>query len=260
MKLRVLVAFGTAASLWGALPARAVDHDNIDSDRPLDFDDAETIAFRERSVEVGVALAKRRGGRLGLAGDAEYLYGFAKNWHLNLGLDPTLLDTNGSGRRFDVGDFAVGVQHNFNRETESSPAFGFRADAYVPTGRGSSGVDFRLRAIASRKWGRYGRLHLNADLDVNNSPSPGQRRMLPGVILGYSLPLGYPRRFDRTLVAQVGVRRAPNNGTALTNVGVGLRQQVSQRSVFDLGIKSDIAGGGSDRERFRVVAGYSTAF
>ncbi|BCM89754.1 hypothetical protein IAD21_01601 [Abditibacteriota bacterium] len=258
MKRRFLLL---GALMSGAIPAVAVDHDNIDANRPLDFDDAETIAFREKSSEVGAALAQPRGGKLGIAGDAEFLYGFAKNWHLNLGLNPALLDRNGSGRRFDVGDFAIGVQHNFNRETQSSPAFGFRADAYLPTSRDSSGVDFRLRGIASRKFGRYGRLHLNADLNVNTSPGAGEQRMLPDVILGYSQPLGYPRRFDRTLVAQVGLRAAPtNDNSAIVNIGVGLRQQVSQRSVFDLGIKSDISGAGNDRERFRVVAGYSTAF
>ncbi len=259
MKIRSWAIAGI--TLWAALPVLAVDHDNIDANRPLDFDDAETIAYREQSVEVGAGVSDSRGGKVGVAGDAEYLYGFAKNWHLNLGVDPALIDENGRGRRFDVGDFAIGVQHNFNRETQSAPAFGFRADAYLPSGGDSSGVDFRLRGIASRKFGRYGRLHLNADLGVNNSPISGQRRMLPGVILGYSQPLGYPRHFDRTLVAQVGLRTAPTSGNAaLVNVGVGLRQQISQRSVFDLGIKSDISGGGNDREPVRLIAGYSTAF
>ena len=258
MKRSVIVVLGVFASVRAA---GAVDHDNIDASRPLDFDDAETIAFREKSSEFGAALAQRRGGTVGVLGEGEYLYGFAKNWHLNVGLDPAFVDQNGTGRHLDVGDFALGVQHNFNRETRSSPAFGFRADAYLPTGRGSSGVDFRVRAIASRKFGRYGRVHLNADLNLNNSPQVGQRRMLAGAILGYSKPLGYPRRFDRTLVAQVGVRVAPTGGNpALVNVGVGLRQQVSQRSVFDVGFKSDLSGTGTDRERFRVVAGYSTAF
>ncbi|RYX85085.1 hypothetical protein EON83_07510 [bacterium] len=261
MKLSPLVVLGMLATLGAIRPALAVDHDNIDADRPLDFDDAETIAFRERASEVGAGLAQRRGGKLGLASDVEYLYGFAKNWHLNLGVHPSLLGQEGQSRQFDVGDLAVGVQHNFNRETTSTPAFGFRADAYVPTGRGSRGTDFRLRGIMSRKFGRYGRLHLNADLNVNNSPNAGERRTLPGVLVGYSLPLGYPRRFDRTLVAQVGMRAATMSGdSAITNIGIGVRQQVAQRSVFDLGIKSDIAGGGNDRERFRVIAGYSTSF
>jgi hypothetical protein len=124
----LVVALCAGALAYAILPARAVDHDNIDANRPLDFDDAETISFGERSLDVGAALANRvvagwRRGRSGL------LYGFARNWHLNVGIDPSLLGQNRSGRRFSAGDLSLGVQHNFNRETTSSPAFGFRADA-----------------------------------------------------------------------------------------------------------------------------------
>lgn len=247
-----------AVAAW---PALAVDHDNIDAGRPLDFDDAETIAFKEKAIEFGGAVAKPRDGKVGLGGEAEFLYGFAKNWHLNVGLDPSYLAENGGKRRFDIGNVGIGVQHNFNRETESSPAFGFRADAYLPTGRGSSGTDFRLRGIASKKFGTYGRLHLNADLNVNNSPAAGERKTLPGVILGYSVPLGFPTRFDRTLVTQLGYRANPESGrSGLVNIGIGLRKQVTPRAVFDIGVKSDIAGSGNARESYRLIAGYSTAF
>lgn len=253
-----------SAALWyGVLPALAVDHDNIDATHPLDFDDAESIAFHERALEFGGSIFQQKGRSLGLAGSAEYLYGFAKNWHLNAGIDPQLAQSSGasSGRQLGIGSTSIGVLHNFNRETTGTPALGFRADAILPTARGARGVDFRLRAMASRKFGRYGRLHLNIDLNRNNSPQPVERGTTAGVIVGYSQPLGYPTRFDRTLVAQVGCRGAPTRGNSgILNVGVGIRQQVTPRSVFDVGIKSDIAGGGSDRERFRVIAGYSTAF
>lgn len=244
-----------------ATPVFAVDHDNVDAGRPLDFDDAETIAYNEKAIEFGASLAKPKDGKLGFGGEVEYLYGFAKNWHLNVGLDPEYASENGANRRFNVGDVSLGVQHNFNRETESSPAFGFRVDTLLPTGRDSEGVDFRLRGIASRKFGQYGRLHLNADLSINNDPQAGERKMLPGVVLGYSQPLGFPTRFDRSLVAQVGYRAAPERDeSGIVNIGIGLRQQVTPQSVFDIGIKSDISGGGSDRESYRLIAGYSTAF
>lgn len=256
MKTRLFL--GVAAL---ALPALAVDHDNIDAGRPLDFDDAETIAFKEKAFELGGALSKLKNGKTGIAGDAELLYGFAKNWQLNLGIDPQFTSENGEKRRFDVGDFSVGVQHNFNRETEKRPAFGARFDAILPTGRGSRGTDLRLRAIVSRKLGRYGRLHFNADLERNNRPENDARKTLPGAILGYSVPLGFPTRFDRTLVAQIGIRAAQNKGErAITNLGIGIRQQVTPRSVLDLGIQSEVSGGGESREKLRLVAGYSTAF
>lgn len=254
-----LVAVATSSTRFAA-PAFAVDHDNIDANRPLDFDDAETIAFREKSIEFGAAVVKPKSGKTGVAGEVEYLYGFKKNWHLNIGVDPSFLAQSEGSRRADFGDISVGVQHNFNRETESSPAFGFRFDANVPTGNESRGLDFRLRGIASRKFGAYGRLHLNLDFDVNAKARSDESSTRSGVILGYSQPLGYPKRFDRTLVAQIGYRGNEMRGeSGIANVGIGIRQQVTPSSVFDLGIKSDIAGG-ANRESLRIIAGYSTAF
>ena len=255
MKPSKFAATSLGLLLFIAAPALAVDHDNVDAGRPLDFDDAETLAYRERAVEFGGAVFGQRGGDVAAAGSAEFLSGFARNWQLNLGVDPQF------NRRFDAGDIEIGVQHNFNRETQSSPAFGLRADFNLPTGRQARGIDGRLRAIASRKFGRYGRLHLNADLGFNRQARPNEREFLPGAILGYSVPLGFPTRFDRTLLGQIGYRAAPNKGgNGIINIGIGLRQQVSPRSVFDIGIKSDIAGSGAGRENFRAIAGYSTAF
>lgn len=243
-----------------AFPAHAVDHNNIDANRPLDFDDAETIAFGEKSLEYSASVVQPHGGKIGVAGDVEYLYGFKKNWQLNVGIAPSFLAGNSGSRRADVGDLTLGVQRNFNRETEKMPAFGVRVDAILPTGRESRGVVFRLRGIASRKLGAYGRLHLNLDYDLNSRARDGESSTRSGVILGYSQPLGFPRRFDRTFVAQIGYRENERRGeSGITNVGVGVRQQVTPRSVFDVGVKSDIAGG-ANRARFQLIAGYSTAF
>lgn len=241
-------------------PAGAVDHNNLDAGRPLDFDDAEAIAFREKAIEFGGALVKPRNGKTGVEGSAELLYGFAKNSHLSLDVDPQYASDNGGARRFDEGDVGLGFFHSFNREYGNTPAFAIRADAYLPTGRDSQGLDFRVRGIVSKHLGQYDRLHLNLDLQVNNSAAPGERKTQPGMMLGYSRPLGYPNRFDRTLVAQLGYRANEQSGqSGITNVGIGLRQQVTVRSVLDLGITSDLSGG-AGRESFKIVTGYSTQF
>jgi hypothetical protein len=249
-----------SVSLWLIQPARAVDHNNIDAGRPLDFDDAEAIAYREKSFEFGGALVKPKNSKIGIEGAAEFLHGFAPNTHFSLHFNPEFTSEDGDGRRFNVGDVGLGVFHNFNREYGNTPAFAVRAEAYLPIGRDSHGVDFRLRGIASRHFRQYGRLHLNLDLNINNAAQDGERRTQPGVILGYSHPLGYPTRFDRTLVAQIGYHANPDRGeNGITTVGVGLRQQVTVRSVFDIGLKSDVSGG-RNRDNLQLVAGYSTQF
>lgn len=259
--MRQLFLLGALAAVClGAPQARAVDHNNIDAGRPLDFDDADSIAYREKTLEVGATLAKPKNGGTSLTGAIEYLQGIAPNTHLSLDFDPAYVSEDGEKRRFDVGDVGIGLFHNFNREVGGTPALALRADAYLPTGRDSSGLDYRLRAIASKQGRQYDRLHLNLDLNVNNAAGSGQRRTQPGIVLGYSKPLGYPTRFARTLVAQIGTRANEERGqSAVTTLGFGLRQQVGIRSVFDVGIKTDVSGG-QNRDRFALVAGYSRQF
>jgi hypothetical protein len=258
---RVLAtALSTVLALAAARPTFAVDHNNIDAGRPLDFDDAEAIAYREKAFEFGGALVKPRSGKMGLEGAVELLYGVAPDTHVSLDLDPRYGSGGGEKRRFDAGAVGLGLFHNFNREYGNTPAFSLRADAYLPTGRDSRGIDFRVRGIASRQLRGYNRLHLNLDLGINNRARRDERMTQPGVILGYSRPLGYPTRFDRTVLAQVGYSTNEERGeSGITTVGVGLRQQVSVRSVFDIGLKSDITGG-RHRDAFQLVAGYSTQF
>lgn len=247
------------ALLLMASSVLAVDHNNLDAGRPLDFDDAEVVAFGERSLEVGGALFNSN-RKIGGGGDIELLYGLAKNSHVSLAFDPRYAADNTGTRRSDFGDIGVGFVHNFNREYGGKPALALRADAYLPSGRDSQGIDFRLRGIASRQWHQYDRLHLNLDLDINNSPDVGERKTRPGIIVGYSRPLGYPTRFDRTLLAQLGYHVNPLRGeNGLMSVGLGLRQQVTVRSVLDVGVISEVTGGNS-REKWRLNAGYSTAF
>lgn len=261
MKKRVLVfAAVCGLALMTLQQAHAVDHNNLDAGRPLEFDDAYSIAYREQAIEFGAAVSKPARGKTGVQGSAEYLYGFAKNSHFSLDFDPSYAAENGERRRFDAGDIGVGVFHNFNREHGSTPALALRADAFLPTGRDARGVDFRVRGIATRQFGQYGRVHLNLDWMVQGGARDGERKHQPGVIVGYSQPIGYPTRFDRTLLAQVGYRANPLRGeNGITTVGVGLRQQVGVQSVFDVGVLSDLSGGNA-REKWKITAGYSRQF
>lgn len=247
------------------LSAQAIDHDNIDSGRPLSFDDAEAIAFRERAFEFGLGLStpyRRRGLGLGLS--AEYLYGFRVNSHFSIDFDPSAGARSESGdRRFDVGNIGVGVFHNLNRETLTRPAFAVRADAYLPTGRGAGGVGVRLRGVMSRTFNQYSRFHINADANVVSSPGNGDRSVVPAVTLGVSRPIGYPTSFNQTAGVELGARASQESGKgAILYTGVGLRRQVTVRSVFDVGVQSDFAATkrGASRDNLRLVAGYSTQF
>lgn len=261
MKHRLLVL--SLMTQLAAGPALAVDHNNLDAERPLAFDDAEAIAYRERAIEGGLVLRGPRGRPVGLAAHLEFLYGVALNSHVSIGASPSIGGRAGSQRTsFDLEDVSLGAFYNFNREGKGTPAFAVRGDLFLPTARDSSGVGFRVRGIMSRAAGQYGRLHLNVDLNAEPSARQGEREFRPGLILGYSRPLGYPRRFTRTGVAEVGVQTSARRGTGpVVLAGIGLRQQVTVRSVFDVGIEADVAGfDGAPRDRVRVIAGYSAGY
>lgn len=263
MNLQKILFWGAIASTITAVnPALAVDHNNLDAGRPLSFDDAESLAYREQSIELGAGLNLPSNRRVGGSFDIEYLYGFALNSHLVIGLDPRVggkADTDDTG--FDVGNVSVGVFHNFNREYDNVPAFAIRGDVGFPTGRDSRGVDVRLRGIASKTVGQYNRLHLNLDLNLKTDTDGEERSLIPGLILGYSRPIGYPKRFDRTFLAEMGVRASQDrSGGAILLTGVGLRQQVGIRSVIDLGLEGDLATGAGERSELRFKVGYSLGF
>jgi hypothetical protein len=262
LKFSSMVLLGTVALVVSASNrAMAVDHNNIDANRPLNFDDAESIGFREQALDLGAALVIPQDESVGGEFEIEYLYGFALNTHLNIGIDPSLEEDDNDETEFNIGDLSVGVLHNFNREYNNTPAFALRGDAAFPTGKDSEGVDFRLRGIVSKTVGQYNRLHLNLDANLTTDTEEQEKSFVPGLILGYSRPIGYPENFTRTLLAEVGIRGSEvENDDAVVSLGVGLRQQIGYQSVLDLGIKGDIAGEEGENNKLSLVAGYSFAF
>jgi hypothetical protein len=243
-------------------PALAVDHNNIDAGRPLSFDDAESVGFGEQSLEFGSSVVFPQNKTVGGQFSVEYLHGVILNGHISIGIDPAIGGrTDNNDTDFDIGNLSVGFFYNFNREYDDVPAFAVRTDVALPTGSGSQGVDFRLRGIASKTVGDYDRLHLNLDLDIKTNPDTGDRSIIPGLILGYSRPIGYPERFDRTLVGEIGVLASQeSDGSAVIRTGVGMRQQIGLQNVLDFGVEGDINTGNGGDTQLRVKIGYSFGF
>lgn len=262
--MRRFLPLAALLAFWVA-PAPAIDHDNVDAGRPLSFDDAESIAFRERAFEFGLSPYlpyRTRTPGVGLA--AEFLYGIRVNTQVSLDFDSSFGGRAGSDdRRADFGDVGVGFLHNLNRETLTKPAFALRTDAYLPTGRGSQGIGVRVRGIMSRTFNQYSRVHVNLDGNFQTKARDDERNFAPALIVGVTRPIGYPTRFNRTALGEIGIRQgAGKNDGAIFSAGVGIRQQVTVRSVFDVGLQSDFAATKSrtPRNDVRLIAGYSTSF
>lgn len=230
--------------------AVATDHNNIDGGRPLRFDDAYSIAFRERSLEFGLSLDTFRKSSPSYGLKAEFKVGFAKNQDLGVAIEPSYSTAN---REYDFGNIELSYFNGLRREIDNSPAVGVRVDLNVPTGREAHGLDLRLRGILTKAYKQYDRLHFNADVLVASDPRSGERAVAFGAILGYSTPLGYPTRFNQTLVAEIAMQqgRLKSEGWA-GSVGLGLRRQVGVRSVVDVGVTVG--------DFVNFTAGYSVGF
>jgi len=247
---RVALCLGTWLMVGTAF---AIDHNNLDAGRPLNFEDAYSIGFGERVFESGFGVTTGRRMRPGYALDLEFKNGFAMNRDIGIGLTTGLA---GRDRRISVDGIELSYFHGIMRETTRHPGIGHRIDVHVPT-NGDEGVDLLFRGVVTQSVGQFDKLHLNGDVELHTSAPAGTRDTVFGLTLGYSRPLGYPRRFDQTLLASVGWRQDPDeNESSYFEVGVGLRQQMTPRSVFDIGLVSRL--GRSPSHQVRV--GYSYAF
>ncbi|MEI7984047.1 MAG: hypothetical protein WCI55_00340 [Armatimonadota bacterium] len=194
------------ALLFVARVSFATDHNNIETGRPLLFDDAYSIAFGEREFQVGLNTSA---GKFGLM--TSFGYGFAKNQELSIGFNTLQGSSNG---------YELSFFQNLAREVENSPALGFRLTARATPGTKPSG---QLRMIVTKALHQYDKVHLNLDLNTNESP---------GLIFGYSNPLGYPKKFDLTLVSELAFEHKE------TSLGIGIRKQIDARSTLDLGMRA----------------------
>ncbi len=55
IRISRIVFLSMGLTVYLPFVAFAIDHNNIDAGRPLGFDDAEAVAYRERAVEAGIS-------------------------------------------------------------------------------------------------------------------------------------------------------------------------------------------------------------
>lgn len=253
---------GAFLATWFAfLPAmaQAVDHNNIDEGRSLRFEDASSIAFHERSFEVGLGAAFPNESSAVLGSKLEIKYGFALNMDASASLTPSY---ETGPNEFSASDLELSFFHAWRREIGNSPALAYRIGLSLPTGRDASGVDGHTRVILSKALRQYDKIHLNLDGNFHSSAEPWERDASLGAVLGYTMPIGYPRSFTQTLLAEFAVQQSSIRGEGWTGTaGVGIRKQVGVRSVADLGIESDVfVLEGSSRVPLRIMGGLSWGF
>lgn len=243
--------------LW-PLSVFALDHDNLDPNRPLQVEDAYPIPEGEIALESGVRVNDRREGRTRFAFQPQILYGVFRNTQIEIQSDlftesATVVGPNRSG------DLRLGVLYNFNTETLTLPALAMSLELDVPTGVQSRGVDTKVTGILTRSVGRL-RFHFNGGYTVLGSPQYQERSGMYRFVAAVSYPIGYPYRFRETLIIDVYTRQSDLLGQSNhTGIEVGLRHQLTSRIVLDGGLGTEFMGP-SDRAAITGTVGLSIGF
>jgi len=240
------------------VPLLALDHDNLDPNRPIGMEDAYAIPKGEIGLEGGVRFNDRREGRTGVTFQPQIIYGAFDNTQLEIQGD-LFTDPNTLVGADKSGDLHLGVLYNFNTETMHLPALAFRVEADLPTGVNSKGIDTQTTGILTRSFGRM-RVHLNAGYTVLGSPQGQERPGAYRAVAAVSYPLGYPVSFRDTLIASVYTRQSDLRGQRNnTGVEVGIRHQLTSRLVLDAGLGTEFVGP-ADRAALLGTMGLSVGF
>src|SRR5438876_4032854 len=225
MKKTIVVA--VCLLLGGALVSEvaAIDHKNLDENRPLRLEDAYPIASGEIAVEMGVGFTLQgRGSNRGVF-PVELLWGALPNLQVGIG---TLLSTD--PREIDdrpkSGDVRLSALYNFNQETLTLPAFAIKLGLDAPTAIGARGFAIEAKGIVTKSIERLS-LHLNAGYEFLTSTRDDERDGRYKLALGASYPVGAPQFTRATLVGDVFAEQAIRRGEP-TTVGteLGVRYQL----------------------------------
>ena len=238
--------------------ALALDHDNLDPNRPIAIEDAYVVPKGEIGVEGGMLFNDRKQGKSRFVFQSQLIIGAFANTQLELSSN-LLTEPRSVTEEDKSGNLSVGVLYNLNTETLSVPAFAVRAELGFPTGVNSKGVNTELTGVMTRSYGRW-RTHLNVGYTFLGSPQDQERTGTYRVIGAVSYPLGYPTSFNDTIIANIFTRQSDLVGQRNpTGAGIGLRHQVSSRVVADVGIGSEFIGP-ADRSVFFSTIGLSVGF
>ena len=244
-------------ALTGA--AFATDHNNIEKDRPLRFDDAYSIAYRSLEFQNGFRFDTFNRARPVYNFRSELQYGFAKNKDISLGFEPSYDAADGK-TRLSIAELSY--FEGLRREIGNQPALGYRVDVGLPVDGTRRGVESRLRGVLTKSLHQYDKIHLNLDVNYSSAPNSGERSTTFGAIVGYSSPIGYPRHFNTTFLSEFAIEQSKLEAGGVNGyVGIGMRKQVSTTAVIDFGLESDVfSAKGASPSPGRLTLGYSFNF
>lgn len=243
---------------WCTSAAFAIDHKNLDENRPLHLQDAYPVSQGEWALEAGIGFSSHRHASDQVLLPAQLIYGALPNFHLEVGttffIDPH--DVDGPRKS---GDLSFAALYNFNQETLTMPALGIKGTVTLPTGVDSSGIDSEITGLLTKSFYRLS-MHFNATYEFINGREDGERAGRYRFVLGPSYPLGAPLHTRTTILADMFIEQAARHGEEeIIGAEAGVRHQLTERVVLDAGVGSEFSGP-RDRSRFFIATGLSFVF
>jgi len=226
-----------------------------DLDRPTKVEDATPVEFRAWEIEIGSRGVLAEGARA-IDGVLELKAGLLRNAQIGVELE-TGLERVGSGGRSETGLAAASAHllYGIRRETVAGPALALRIDASTP-GAGAlrhEDVQLGIKGITGRSIGRL-RLHGNGGYVLASEPDGGDYWRAG---LGSDYPWGL---FSRALLADVYAEIPTSGARARVWAEVGLRIQISNRSVLDLGVGTRVDEWDAGIPNLELVLGLARVF
>ena len=231
------------------------DFRSLDPDRPLHVTDAYPKKYMEWEFQVGLEGAWTEAGRKALGGLLELETGLFRNFEIGAGLEMATEDEAGVAR---TGVEAVELDglYNFNHESWAWPAVAVQMGAEIPVGGDLSRDDWAwgVDLILTRSFANRLRLHANGGYVVA-SRIDGDDYWRGG--LAFDVPMGFG---SRILLGDLYAELPVDAGRTRVWAELGTRIQVSNVSVFDLGLATRVDEWQAGSSNVRLVIGLSRVF
>jgi len=231
------------------------DFRSLDAGRPLKVTDAYPKKYREWEFQFGLEGGWMEGGQSSLAGLLELETGLFRNFEIGAGLH---MAAEGEGGSTLKGLESLGVEalYNFRHEGWTWPAVAIQAGAEAPTGSDLSREDWAWGAdlLVTRSFANRVRMHVNGGYLVA-SEADGGDYWRGGV--AFDIPMGFSSRLIMgDLYAEVPVDAGPTR----TWAELGTRIQISNLTVIDVGLASQLDEWNRGGANIRLVLGFSRVF
>ena len=231
------------------------DFRSLDASRPLKITDAYPKKYLEWEFQFGLRGGWTEDDQRSLEGLLELETGLFRNFEIGAGLQ---MATEDSGASTTTGLQALEVEalYNLKHEGWTWPAFAIQAGAEAPTGGDLSRVDWAwgVDLILTRSFSNRLRLHVNGGY-VLASEVDGGDLWRGGV--AFDIPMGFS---SRLIMGDVYTEIPVDSGRARVWAELGTRIQVSNVSVFDVGLTTRLDEWDAGSANVQLVFGFSRVF